>query len=114
MSELYLILHKVRGEPAFDIAQKLSIGDEEGWIIPTSGHRAYPHRHWRVDELADISDYPHQYPQEAADTGGLPPHLPDHCSINHEPKAILTSARDLLAKLGLAKPSPAPTRRRLT
>jgi hypothetical protein len=38
----YLILHKVRGEPAFDIADKLQIGDEEGWIIPTSGHRAYP------------------------------------------------------------------------
>lgn len=38
----HLILHKVRGEPAFDIAEKLMIGDEEGWIIPTSGHRAYP------------------------------------------------------------------------
>ena len=42
MNELYLILHKVRGEPAFDIAQKIQIGGEEGWIIPTSGHRAYP------------------------------------------------------------------------
>jgi hypothetical protein len=40
--ELYLILHKVRGESACDVAQKLMIGDEEGWIIPTSGHRAYP------------------------------------------------------------------------
>ena len=45
MSDLYLILHKVRGEPAFDIAQKLIIGDEEGWIVPTSGHRAYPYYH---------------------------------------------------------------------
>lgn len=42
MTELYLILHKVRGEPAFDIAQPLEIAGEEGWIIPTSGHRAYP------------------------------------------------------------------------
>ena len=42
MSDLYLILHKVRGEPAFDIATRLQIADEEGWIIPTSGHRAYP------------------------------------------------------------------------
>lgn len=41
--EPYLILHRVRGEPAFDIATKLQIGDEEGWIIPTSGHRAYPY-----------------------------------------------------------------------
>ena len=33
----HLILHKVRGEPAFDVAESLQIGDEEGWIIPTSG-----------------------------------------------------------------------------
>jgi hypothetical protein len=52
----YLILHKVRGEPAFDIADKLQIGDEEGWIIPTSGHRAYPYSAWNLDDLADISD----------------------------------------------------------
>jgi hypothetical protein len=52
----YLILHKVRGEPAFDIADKLQIGDEEGWIIPTSGHRAYPYMAWILDDLADISD----------------------------------------------------------
>jgi hypothetical protein len=39
----HLILHKVRGEPAFDVAEKIQIGDEEGWIIPTSGHRAYPY-----------------------------------------------------------------------
>lgn len=70
MSEPFLILHKVRGEPAFDIATQMecpicqgqtykapSYGDdseslEQGcdecnhdgfwWIIPTSGHRAYP------------------------------------------------------------------------
>ena len=53
---LYLILHKVRGEPAFDIAIKVEpffytdlkgnseekIQGEPMWIIPTSGHRAYP------------------------------------------------------------------------
>lgn len=42
MSEPYLILHKVRGEPAFDIAEKMEVEGEEWWIIPTSGHRAYP------------------------------------------------------------------------
>lgn len=50
-SEPYLILHKVRGEPAFDIAERvvqLYSVDYKGpdlediWIIPTSGHRAYP------------------------------------------------------------------------
>lgn len=47
----HLILHKVRGEPAFDVATELQIGDELGWIIPTSGHRAYPYQTWRLDEL---------------------------------------------------------------
>lgn len=42
----YLILHKVRNKPAFDIAIPLKIGSEDGWIIPTSGHRAYPY--WSV------------------------------------------------------------------
>jgi hypothetical protein len=74
----YLILHKVRGEPAFDIADKLQIGDEEGWIIPTSGHRAYPYWHTPLTEfqehlLADASlvpsDLPDHYPM---DTGSKP------------------------------------------
>jgi hypothetical protein len=56
-SEPYLICHLVRGEPAFDIAIKQCEGEapcqpncgcypecktETVWIIPTSGHRAYP------------------------------------------------------------------------
>jgi hypothetical protein len=44
MDELYLIAHKVRSELAFDIAQRVVIGDEDVWFIPTSGHRAYPLR----------------------------------------------------------------------
>lgn len=43
--EHFLIAHKVRGRPAFDVAIRLQIGSEEGWIIPTSGHRAYPYWH---------------------------------------------------------------------
>jgi|SRR5215467_5606243 len=45
MSETYLILHKVSGEPAFDIAHKLETTEQNGeemWIVSTSGHRAYP------------------------------------------------------------------------
>src|SRR6516225_1037078 len=42
MTDLYLILHKVRGEPALDIASAIMIGEEQCWLIPTSGHRAYP------------------------------------------------------------------------
>jgi hypothetical protein len=49
----FLILHKVRGEPAFDIAERLS---DETWIIPTIGHKAYPWQYWALEDLADISD----------------------------------------------------------
>ena len=46
--ELYLIVHKVRGSPALDVAQRILLsGGEELWLIPTSGHRAYPLR-WRA------------------------------------------------------------------
>ena len=53
---LYLILHKVRGEPAYDIATPVLIGQEEGWIVPTSGHRCYPYKKWCLEDLSDISD----------------------------------------------------------
>ena len=62
-SEPYLILHKVRGEPAFDVAVQLHVKCESDpgpwWVIPTSGHRAYPLRWWRLDDLRDISDINH-------------------------------------------------------
>lgn len=66
MSNLFLIAHKVRGEPAFDVADQMTCpscsehnieqnlwvnpkgcstceGKGYWWIIPTSGHRAYPY-----------------------------------------------------------------------
>jgi hypothetical protein len=39
MTELFLIAHKVRGEPALDVAQQMQVGDETWWIIPTSDGR---------------------------------------------------------------------------
>ena len=39
---LRAIVHKVRREPAVDVAQRVVIGDEDVWFIPTSGHRAAP------------------------------------------------------------------------
>jgi hypothetical protein len=40
---LYLISHRVRGELAYDVALRVLLsGGEERWLIPTSGHRAYP------------------------------------------------------------------------
>ena len=51
MDELFLIAHKVRGSVAYDVAQRIYLsGGEELWLIPTSGHRAYPLRWQRLDE----------------------------------------------------------------
>lgn len=66
----HLILHKVRGEPAFDVASKLMIGDEEGWIIPTSGHRAYP---YQVMLLEDAINEGLKFGMTR-----IPPDWPDH------------------------------------
>jgi hypothetical protein len=70
----YLILHKVRGEPAFDIAEKLQIGDEEGWIIPTSGHRAYPYKTWDLERMGyNLERPPDDWPDHYQVQGSAPP-----------------------------------------
>jgi hypothetical protein len=66
MTEYHLIAHKVRGEPAFDIAHELTAANgEEMWICSTSGHRAYPY--WNVP-LRDllIDDIP-EMPETATE-----------------------------------------------
>ena len=100
----YLILHKVRGEPAFDIADRIKCpicepikqgldvstslecnaceGSGYWWIIPTSGHRAYPHEYWDLEDLFDGSDYPHDHPW-THDT--VPEELRDHYHIEAKP-----------------------------
>jgi hypothetical protein len=68
MEELYLIAHVVRGEVAYDIAQRLLLSNGRPlWVVPTSGHRAYPLRWMRLDdsltltfsaeELASVPDH---------------------------------------------------------
>ena len=89
MSELFLIAHKVSGEAAFDVAIQMECPECQGhgdrniadatfidceecdatghwWIIPTSGHRAYPFHAEPLNK--DIERY-----HEA-----MPPNLPDH------------------------------------
>lgn len=103
MSEPYLILHKVRGEPAFDIAIKWAVGGpevEEWWIIPTSGHRAYPYWYMSLQEATKLVQLP---------LSAIPPtDWPDHYSCNdrtsREPVyEVETKARALLEGLGLVK-----------
>lgn len=62
MNEPFLILHKVRGEPAFDIAiilTKEGTNTDPGpwWIIPTSGHRAYPVWYFQLKMVDDDITY---------------------------------------------------------
>lgn len=62
---LYLIAHKVRGQPAFDVAVQMEMDDEVWWIVSTSGHRAYPYWHCSVNELfayKNVGDPPADWP----------------------------------------------------
>ena len=105
MTEPYLIAHLVRGEPAFDIAEQMEVGDEVWWIIPTSGHRAYPYRHWSLDDLYDGSDMDMPKPMYVLEAVDPPEGLPDHYSHTAAPKGhgILS---DLAARLGFtARPT---------
>jgi len=101
----YLILHKVRGEPEFDIAIPLQIGNEEGWIIPTSGHRAYPAKAWRLAEL----NVP---PFEAFTTGTNWDQLPDHYQVNGG-DAPAMSMEQFFTQLGVEKPKHQTVTRRV-
>ena|SRR5579871_4801829 len=104
MSDLYLIAHKVRGEPAFDVATRIqcpecSIEDVKActecdctgfwWIIPTSGHRAYPIIHWPLDMLVHYTG-DNWHPSVMDEAGPLISHpsfvsTTDHYTTHHDP-----------------------------
>lgn len=74
MSDLYLIAHLVRGQPAFDIAEEI---EPDLWIIPTSGHRAYPY--WSIElDLLGIITASGMSIQECYSMSPIPPNHPDH------------------------------------
>ena len=104
---LYLIAHKVRGQPAFDIAIQMPMEDEVWWIIPTSGHRAYPLTQWPLSDLIELSTY-----ESSTEWANLPDHYwqPGQTSDLAIPDDAGTS---LLSALGLPIASkPEPIRRR--
>lgn len=110
MSELYLIAHKVRGEPAFDIASPMEIelpdgSFEEWWIIPTSGHRAYPYWHMGIDALFSY------VPGDEFMWG--PPTMPDGLTDHYEATAAKGEGKvtDLYSRLFKPAPSTPLTRR---
>src|SRR5262245_19026503 len=89
---MYLILHKVRGEPAFDVAHQMecplcepdnpcahcnqggryNCDNGHWWITPTSGHRAYPYKTWPLDDLLKYRP----------DAWEVPEDWPDHYAMN--------------------------------
>jgi hypothetical protein len=144
VSEPYLILHKVRGLPAFDVAEQMpcavchavqetvdfTVPDTEDceecsssgfwWIIPTSGHRAYPYHHLVAEEAAIALNELRQDGTDWLITGEWAdwvarvmiapnPDWPDHyphstSSYPHSTSSKPFSVRNLLTALGLTKP----------
>lgn len=126
MTDLFLIAHKVRSEPAFDVACQMDCpecktyeyvdgiavaesnipgcsecdGLGYWWIIPTSGHRAYPY--WNIPLGALMHDTETSWDNEPARTldevPEMPPSLPDHYPTRAAPTI------SLIDTLGLRKP----------
>jgi len=118
MSEPYLILHKVRGEPAFDIAERMEVEgyEEPWWIIPTSGHRAYPYWHNLLDEFGVDLSYPGEpeFLTLGAMITKMPPDWPDHYEASASRSRLATAASDILSIMGLGNAKPqAPVKRRV-
>jgi len=99
--ELYLIAHKVRGEPAFDVAIKMHVDtlNEDFWIIPTSGHRAYPYWFIPLNDLAERYD-----PICGFNQPSMPEDTIDHYNTTAAPKGFGTKTFEhLLGLIGLEK-----------
>lgn len=120
MDNLYLIAHKVRGQPAFDIAEcceDMGTATDPGpwWIASTWGFRAYPYWHCKINDL------------HLLDSGGaygiiswnVVPPMPDDArdvfEIEYDNRRVsrhdLEEGKSLLLQLGLFKPK-APIARR--
>jgi hypothetical protein len=101
----YLILHKVRGEPAFDIADQIEGSGTESdpgpwWIIPTSGHRAYPYQHWPMQMMWHHTTNGDYVPTLVEPPAGWPDHY--QTEVGAPPKAdfnIMKVISGLLPKM---------------
>lgn len=124
MTDLFLIAHIVRGQPAFDIAEHLTcpecLGhgcsecDEEGfwWVVGTSGHRAYPYYSIPFDELSAGDTIDGYYSITSLAPSEAPPSWPDHYNVRSAPSA--KPGQFLIAALGLDLRQPsAPIKRRV-
>lgn len=107
---LYLIAHKVRGQPAFDIAIQMVVRDEDDpwWILPSTGHRAHPYWQLPINRILVEDD---GCGGLFADLDVLVPELPDDLpDFYRQPDtkistpADLAQGRSLLEALGLSQP----------
>ncbi len=115
--ELYLVAHKVRGAPAFDIAQHLTCphcqatddgclacdGAGHWWIIPTSGHRAFPIMNWLVSDLCHFIHGCEWQPNVQTELGPIEA-SPEWAKLRDHYTTIAEAALDLTKALGLDKP----------
>jgi len=104
VSGLFLIAHSVRGEAAFDVATKMECPHCTGrdlndahacfdcdslgywWIIPTSGHRAFP---YDIVEITNLRDLSGNGILDMLET--MPSAWPNHYKVNAAPKLDITS-----------------------
>jgi hypothetical protein len=95
----FLIAHKVRGETAFDIAIRcddMGTPSDPGpwWIIPTSGHRAYPYWQAPLSELYWLGQMEHEehgglgYPMASFPIPGTPTSVRDHYQYDRDDRTI--------------------------
>jgi len=120
MTDFYLIAHKVRGEPAFDIAERMvcPICSGEGcaecddagywWIIPTSGHRAYAYWWLDMNQVLYTSNRSPSPIWLLPFNFNPPDDHPDHYPLRHTPAAPRV---DILSLLPRAAPGPTIRRR---
>ena len=106
MSELYLGAHVVRGALAFDVMEEIEIGSEQGWIVPTSGHRAYPF--WVHELEFCFVNNQHENPMEVC--GAPPPEQQDHYALSAAPKGQ-GLIKNLAERLGFVPKPPTISRR---
>ena len=104
--ELFLIAHKVRGEPAFDVAVQMHIAGEPAWIVATSGHRAYPIMHWELKTLCHYIPEHEWQPSVIDELGPVEchkdwPSLRDHYAVS-EARATPAQPASKISSLDLA------------
>src|SRR3974390_1176936 len=86
--DFYLVLHKVRGAPAFDVAINVSIAEQDAWVVSSSGHRCFPYWYASLKELFDGITFPE-----------MPEGIMDHFEAKAEVQ--MPKGTDVLKLLGL-------------